>query len=318
MHIYRLRFKKSDLINSANKQKLNCGLVERRRMSGSSSIDEIVLNTPTTDVFIRKLMTSLILATKASNEIPKGEDYEYLRIFEKFADASAGSSEDISALLLKICEWSLPEKRFAFSEDITEPRFYEQITDVIDILLARADVLMDGTSQGSKLAAAVRDATSLDKQRILDKIDDNTPKPQIVYKFLEDIDNSRSRAFHPRLGKEQFHKAKEYKFVERSIDSSETDTIISAGYYFSHPYESELMSLHSEDCVNIAEVNALKPTLPSHALPYEFVDTEAAFINLLEELQEPSINEIAVDLEHHSVRSFQGLTCLMQVRNDIE
>jgi len=43
----------------------------------------------------------------------------------------------------------------------------------------------------------------------------------------------------------------------------------------------------------------------------EFVNTPEAFAQTLSELKE--CDELAVDLEHHSQRSYLGLTCLMQL-----
>ncbi|KAG7247081.1 hypothetical protein CRUP_012135, partial [Coryphaenoides rupestris] len=47
-------------------------------------------------------------------------------------------------------------------------------------------------------------------------------------------------------------------------------------------------------------------------------DTACSFLNTLEDLVALNetlgrVTEFAVDLEHHSYRTFQGLTCLMQI-----
>jgi exosome complex exonuclease RRP6 len=42
-----------------------------------------------------------------------------------------------------------------------------------------------------------------------------------------------------------------------------------------------------------------------------WVDTEEALQSLASKLE--SVSEFAVDLEHHSYRSYQGFTCLMQL-----
>eukprot|EP01035_Chromulina_nebulosa_P060341 gene60341-82562_t len=55
-----------------------------------------------------------------------------------------------------------------------------------------------------------------------------------------------------------------------------------------------------------------KPVDPSLEA-FAFVDTEPALDEMLSELMKDNVHEIAVDLEHHSMRSFQGLTCLMQI-----
>ena len=45
--------------------------------------------------------------------------------------------------------------------------------------------------------------------------------------------------------------------------------------------------------------------------PFTWVDTKSAFDDMLEKLR--AAKEIAVDLEHHSYRSFFGFVCLMQI-----
>lgn len=44
---------------------------------------------------------------------------------------------------------------------------------------------------------------------------------------------------------------------------------------------------------------------------FTFVDTAAALRGMAERLA--AAREVALDLEHHSHRSFQGITCLMQI-----
>jgi exosome complex exonuclease RRP6 len=43
-----------------------------------------------------------------------------------------------------------------------------------------------------------------------------------------------------------------------------------------------------------------------------WVDTEEQLQELVEKLD--NVTEFAIDLEHHGLRSYQGITCLMQVR----
>ena len=45
--------------------------------------------------------------------------------------------------------------------------------------------------------------------------------------------------------------------------------------------------------------------------PLTYVDTEEQLRGMVDKLE--GATEIAVDLEHHSYRTFQGLTCLMQL-----
>ncbi len=51
-------------------------------------------------------------------------------------------------------------------------------------------------------------------------------------------------------------------------------------------------------------------------MPCHWVDTEEALQSLASKLE--TAHEFAVDLEHHSYRSYQGFTCLMQLSTRTE
>jgi len=44
-----------------------------------------------------------------------------------------------------------------------------------------------------------------------------------------------------------------------------------------------------------------------------FVDTQEALVEVVNHLSEDRVKEIAIDLEAHATRSYQGFTCLMQI-----
>lgn len=78
---------------------------------------------------------------------------------------------------------------------------------------------------------------------------------------------------------------------------------------FSHPYEFELDKFEPSP-------EHLKPSVPVQAkslaeTPLVEVTTEEDLNSMLKELY--NYKEIAVDLEHHSYRTFLGITCLMQI-----
>ncbi|XP_068454689.1 exosome complex component 10 isoform X2 [Clinocottus analis] len=78
---------------------------------------------------------------------------------------------------------------------------------------------------------------------------------------------------------------------------------------FAHPYQYEL------DHFTVPESLLSKPE-PQMAKP--MAETKCSFIDTLEDLVALNeklckVSEFAVDLEHHSYRSFLGLTCLMQI-----
>lgn len=76
-----------------------------------------------------------------------------------------------------------------------------------------------------------------------------------------------------------------------------------------HPYEVELDKFEPSEMQlksgKIIEAIDLEQT------PYVYVDNDSKLKQLLDDLNQS--NEIAVDLEHHSYRTFQGITCLLQI-----
>ena len=77
-----------------------------------------------------------------------------------------------------------------------------------------------------------------------------------------------------------------------------------------HPLREELDDLTYSDDVTTAPAAPIAPA-PTDATPCVFVDTPEALEDMVAHLHKS--NEMAVDLEHHSYRSFQGFTCVIQV-----
>lgn len=76
-----------------------------------------------------------------------------------------------------------------------------------------------------------------------------------------------------------------------------------------HPYEFELNKFEPSP-TQLSKSNVIE-SLKMEETPLVYVDTEAALKNMIAELAE--VTEIAVDVEHHSYRTFQGITCLLQL-----
>lgn len=76
-----------------------------------------------------------------------------------------------------------------------------------------------------------------------------------------------------------------------------------------HPYEFELSKFAPNE-TRLAKGTVTKPLIIEET-PLTYVDTKAKLNKLVEELAKAT--EIAVDVEHHSYRTFQGITCLLQI-----
>ena len=81
------------------------------------------------------------------------------------------------------------------------------------------------------------------------------------------------------------------------------------GEVFSHPYEYEL-DMFSPPASQLQKSQPTKYKSLEET-PLVIIENSVDIKLLLEDLKR--YKEIAVDLEHHSYRSFQGITCLMQI-----
>jgi exosome complex exonuclease RRP6 len=81
-----------------------------------------------------------------------------------------------------------------------------------------------------------------------------------------------------------------------------------------HPYVRETASLTYP-----ASVLTSRPPIPVKSFedtPFTFINTVEGLSSLLEKLRQSE--EIAIDLEHHSYRSYYGFVCLMQISTRLE
>jgi exosome complex exonuclease RRP6 len=135
-------------------------------------------------------------------------------------------------------------------------------------------------------------------------------KPQAA--FVDLIDNRRETCFVPRPP------GRQADGMGMEVDGDRDSTTESP-----HPYETEIRNFAylpwQLAAPSEAEVAASVPLPLDDSPPLEVVDTEGALAAMVagirEDLEAEGEGEkaLAVDLEHHQVRSFQGLTCLMQL-----
>lgn len=123
----------------------------------------------------------------------------------------------------------------------------------------------------------------------------NVVRPQI--KFKDGVDNSNVTPFERKI------KYKPHALVP--LDSTLEDVSKS----LPHPYAHEITNIeYPQRMFERAEPEMYKPydtTSPT------WVDTEEKLLEMMKHLE--GAEELAVDLEHHNYRSFQGFTCLMQL-----
>lgn len=119
--------------------------------------------------------------------------------------------------------------------------------------------------------------------------------------FKTPVDNSADSPFVPRLK----YKPNSIKPLAILPEYNEDGSIES----YLHPYEIELNKFAPNEG-QLKQREATKP-LDITETPLMFVDKEKDLKIMMQELM--ACKEIAVDVEHHSYRTFQGITCLLQL-----
>ncbi|KAI8618021.1 ribonuclease H-like domain-containing protein, partial [Chytriomyces sp. MP71] len=255
------------------------------------------------------------------------------------ASAKASSSvSEASATLLRLTNLALASVsasvRFASADDATD-RFGDAI-DAVDALLEKADAAVDAVRSSAKAKANFQSGTGSalaststsgsgsvsatvadDSKRKTTPFKTGILRPQL--KFADNIDNSNKTPFLRKI--QVKHNAK--RPLDYGMPSSGTlsprmaEHVKSLGIsdagsqhlHLAHPYEYEINKIEYTDRMLSVRPEEMYSTLEE--TPFTFVDDVPAFEVMLKVLD--SAQELAVDLEHHDYRSFQGFTCLIQI-----
>ena len=239
------------------------------------------------DVYIRSMMSTLVTATKETTS------------------ASEIQGRKAISLLKTLVDVAQPERGLELHDDMAEDYLYDQIATVIDNLLESAESDINEVRDGQSVKDRIRQSLLLDKDRLLSQALD-IEKPQL--KFAHEVVNSRGVPFRPRLTK-KYHGSFPLELREVKYEDTDDDVIMPSTY-FPHPYEYEIRALEYLPW-QLEDVSTAEPQAPSSDRPFAFIDKESDLVTLISQLRHE--RELAVDLEHHSLRSFQGFTCLMQV-----
>lgn len=174
--------------------------------------------------------------------------------------------------------------------NLTSQIAWSEVSEVIDLLFEKIDTSFDKLSPLSvKPSRETDDFTFLVKE-----------KPQDG--FIDPLDNTGLRPFSPKI-KEKPFALKPLSEATNSDDGSNKQ-----------PYEYEIMNQPYPDVVcEIRNPIASSSIDDGSALWVDSVDKVHQMIEELKKLQ-----EIAVDLEHHDLRSYYGITCLMQISNRLK
>ena len=262
-------------------------------------------STEISDQFIRSLFLSLVLTTTSSRSDKRG-----LPCFTSWSDECPENAAKILHDVYDFVESGGGQVNLP--DDLLDPSLYAHVVHVIDKMLETADPYLEHvTNNGTKFTKSVLQLSlAVDKERLL-----NANVTQIDKPILGDIDNSRERPFRPRIIHKP-HQLVPLNLIEcRSAASTEASDVIAPITYFQHVYEAELKNLkypawELEDPFH-AGIESAVPNLAGR--PFLLVETVDQLDMMLEEIRSSGAREIALDLENHSYRSYQGFACLVQI-----
>ncbi|KAJ1658739.1 exosome nuclease subunit [Dispira simplex] len=273
------------------------------------------------DAFSKNLFTSLVRLTKACNKIPTRDLSFYRTMDGDFSD----QLDVATANLLKLgnrfvgCAATEPIRKFQTVEDVTGD--YQAVTDVTDNLLERVDTTLDTIRHGGRKTTEMEErlkqsrpiVTTVHKSGGSDRLDyklihaQNISRPQLSFK--DPVDNSTTTPFEWKIRHKDnalisLEESRTWKAPGTSSTPSEDQQVA-----LPNPYTYEI--LHSDPSPALFESRDPTPCSPLESTPAQWISTEAQLDALVAKLAQ--VTEVAVDLEHHNLRSFQGFVCLMQI-----
>ncbi|XP_028309786.1 exosome complex component 10 [Gouania willdenowi] len=306
--------------------------------------EEIIPGFKDMDVFIKNAFGTVVSGTKASAGLPQaGDEFDFYRSFPGFQEFCESQGDTLLHCMSRLMQHHGCRSLIKDQNKLTglEERF-DLVVDSNDVILERAGILLDEADGLNRSQRPVMPAgfqppkilvSSWNREppgsggrsktfRLLQA--KNIARPQL--KFREKIDNSNTpfvpkifikpNAIKPLPSYFTNKKVREERPEDLDVPPALADFIHQqrtqeqVDDMFAHPYQYEL------DHLSMPERLVLKTQEPQMYKP--MAETNLFIITALEDLVDLNeklckLPEFAVDLEHHSYRSFLGLTCLMQI-----
>lgn len=285
---------------------------------------------------LSEVSAALEPATRTASMLPTSTDLDfYCSIDPSVKDALDQISTDLGDVIRTVDRWIGSSEQGSMSLDaVAAPTaFSGHVGDVVDRLLEKTDIYLDEYAgrraislkdeHRAQEAAAAQSEASVPAKGKLPKhlMYANIPRPQD--KFSRKPDN---RACAPWTRELRFGKPNSrvpLGWRDPAWDVAENATV--EGQYGTEG-DARLNAYYKEICETPIPASALTvPTLcepepldmddpaSSAPCPFVWVDTLEKLEALKAHLDEDRVVDIAVDLEHHSHRTYLGLVCLMQI-----
>lgn len=269
------------------------------------------------DQFSKAGLQCIVDATKAANALPSGASRDLYSAYPAFQKILNIQSERILNIIQNVIKYQNIKGNIQKRDDDEK---YELLQECNDIMLERVNsnldviagirkepetILVESTLQSTNFKPVSsswnnmtnKNAKTARIPRLLTA--KNIMRPQISFKTP--VDNSNNTPFEPRL-KYKPNSIKPLAILPEYGDNGEIESYL-------HPYEFELNKFEVPKS-QLCEVVPI-PAMDIESTPLDFINNEEQLKTLMNELKD--VKEIGVDLEHHNYRTFQGITCLMQL-----
>lgn len=240
------------------------------------------------------------------------------------------------------------EKKLSIDDLVDANAFERNLGDTIDTLLERTDMRLDEyqgkipvQQNSTKSSSSLRNGKAQDSSSsqtassipVLGPLPShilNAPiKPLPQTKFSVKPDNSRSTIWKHSLTQKP-HAQVPLTWRAPSLEGEEEvarSAGVRQGMYCAegdprfNPYYLEINSFsppsHALEVPTLQNLVAPPPLVKDKPeagpIPFIWVNDQKSFDYLYDHLMEERVKEIAVDVEHHQYRSYQGLVCLVQI-----
>ncbi|KAM9521449.1 exosome complex component 10 [Guaruba guarouba] len=321
------------------------------RSSAAERAAPVPLDIGDPEPFVKYALGTMVESTKASNGLPQpGDEYDFYRCFSGFRAYCEMQSDRLLDCMTKVMQYYGCRSHMKDGSEVTdlEDKF-DVLVDANDVILERVSILLDEASGVTRNQQPVLPAGLQPPQTIVSSWNrkaaeshkrnqtetfrllhaKNISRPQL--KFREKIDNSNT-PFVPKLfvkpnalkplpealtksGRERKERPEDLDVPPALADFiHQQRTQQTEQDMFAHPYQYELEQFSPPDGV----LQKPEPQMyrPIKETPCHFITTLDELVELNEKLT--NCKDFALDLEHHSYRSFLGLTCLMQISTRTE
>ncbi|KAG8743517.1 exosome nuclease subunit [Ceratobasidium sp. 414] len=256
-------------------------------MAATDSSDSEAVPVPSpTDLaaYTARLQSAIIAPTRLASSLPLGNSLAYERTLDRTAakelDAVSGRILNLVDRLVQYAGGKGKGKALS-ADDLMDGRSYRSaVGDALDQLLENADTCLDEFAGRNKAPAIAVNVPA--------------PKPPQPRR----LDPSLLHAAH--LPKPQL------KFRTPPDNTPLTTPYVPIPHPNPHPYAAS------------PPPSLLKASPPSFIstfedTPFTFVENSTQLGSMIASLTDKDVTEIAVDLEHHSLRTYKGLVCLIQI-----